>query len=274
MPRARLSKKARRQEKILAALRLSASLRVSDLAESLDVSAETIRRDLDELNETGLLSRTYGGAAVRPLASEPSLNERYNVLVPERSRIGALAAQAIEPQQVVMIDAGSTTIHLAQHLANRASHLTVITNGIGVATALSVNPTIAVILCPGRYDPHEGSVSGPDANAFLQRFNADIAAIGASGLTIDGPNEVHPGSVWIKRSMIERARESVLVVDHTKFSAPMVEVICPLGRLSRIFTDQAPPPPLARAIASAGVELRLVAAETGRADVLSDEAVR
>ena len=252
--------KAQRQERILAALRASASLRVSELAGTFGVSGETIRRDLDELDDGGLLNRTYGGAAVRPLAAEPSLSERYGLLVDERERIGALAARHVRPGQVVMIDAGSTTIQFARHLAAGAKDLTVITNSFGVATVLAPNPTIAVTVCPGRYDAREGSVSGPEAAEFLHRYNANVAAFGASGLTADGPNEVHPGAVWVKRAMIARAQESLLLADHTKFDAPMLEVICPLAHLARLYTDAPPPPALARAIAEAGVEVQVARA--------------
>ena len=249
--------KVQRQERILAALRASASLRVTELAETFGVSGETIRRDLDELDDDGLLNRTYGGAAVRPLAAEPSLSERYNLLVAERERIGALAARHIRPGQVVMIDAGSTTIQLARHLAAGARDLTVITNSFGIATVLASNPTIAVTVCPGRYDAREGAVSGPEAAEFLHRFNANVAAFGASGLTADGPNEVHPGTVWVKRAMIARAQERLLLADHSKFDAPMLEVVCPLAQLTRLYTDAPPPAALARALAEAGVTVQV-----------------
>ena len=75
----------------------------------MGVSTETIRRDLDELNQQGMLSRTYGGAAPRPFGAEPTLSERYMEYVEERERVGALAARAIKPGQVLMIDSGSTT---------------------------------------------------------------------------------------------------------------------------------------------------------------------
>ena len=110
-------KKTERQARILGELRASPAIRISALAGELGVSTETIRRDLDELNQQGMLSRTYGGAAARPFGAEPTLSERYKEYVEERERVGALAARAIKPGQVLMIDAGSTTLHFARRLS-------------------------------------------------------------------------------------------------------------------------------------------------------------
>src|SRR5437762_1257517 len=109
-------KKTERQARILGELRASPAIRISELAAEFVVSTETIRRDLDELSQQGMLSRTYGGAAARPFGAEPALNERYKEFVEERERVGAFAAQAIKPGQVLMVDAGSTTLHFARRL--------------------------------------------------------------------------------------------------------------------------------------------------------------
>ena len=126
--------KQERQEQIVAELHISPAIRASEIAERLGVHAETVRRDLKDLDRSGLINRTYGGAAVAPLAFEPSLAERDRILVNERRRIGRFAAALVEPGDVLLIDAGSTTIHFARQLAARAIDLTVITNSYGVAT--------------------------------------------------------------------------------------------------------------------------------------------
>jgi len=105
--------KSDRQARILAELNRAPSLRVADLAEHFEVSTETIRRDLDELTEQGLLNRTYGGA-VRPLSSEPSLSERHSYFIAERERIACAAVHLIKTGRVFIMGSGATTVHVAR----------------------------------------------------------------------------------------------------------------------------------------------------------------
>jgi DeoR/GlpR family transcriptional regulator of sugar metabolism len=253
-PSPRLTKK-HRQDRILAELRASTTIRISELAAELEVSAETIRRDLKEMGDGGLIDRTYGGAVARPFGFEPTWNERFNAMTEERARIAATAAGLVQPGEVLAIDAGSTTLHFARRLAAEQKQLTVITNSFAVAMALAQNPGIEVISCPGHYDAHEGSLTGPDTIAFLGRFNANRAIIGASGLTGEGPNEVNSGAAAVKRAMLQRAAERMLLVDHSKFDRPHLEVVCPLRDIHRLISDRPPGRELAAALRRAHVEL-------------------
>jgi DeoR/GlpR family transcriptional regulator of sugar metabolism len=252
----RLSKRDR-QQRILAELRVSATLRISELATELGVSYETIRRDLEEMGESGLINRTYGGAVARPFGFEPAWSERANAMTAEREHIASLAIRFVRPGEVLMIDAGSTTLHFARRLAAELKDLTVITNSFAVAQALATNPAMTVIACPGRYDVQEGGVAGPDCIAFLGRYNANRAVIGASGLTLEGPNEANSNSAAVKRAMFARAQERMLLIDHLKFGQPNLEVVCPLQDLSRIVTDKAPSRDMALALRKAEIELNL-----------------
>jgi DeoR/GlpR family transcriptional regulator of sugar metabolism len=249
-----------RRERILRDLKLHAAIRVSHLAKSLGVTTETIRRDLDALGESGVLNRTYGGAALPPGQREPAVQERQQRQVEERSRIGAHAAGLIRRGEILMIDAGSTTLHFARHLASQAQDLTVITNSLAIATTLGVNPAVRVVLCPGDYNEREGGVFGPHTADFIRRFNADCAVIGASGIGVHGPTEARPEGVWIKRAMMDMARRRVLLVDSGKFDVAHLELVCPLARLSDIVTERAPRGSLADAIAASKVKLHIAAA--------------
>ena len=262
--RAKLSK-TQRQDRIVAELKVDAALRVSDLAERFSVTTETVRRDLDSLAERGLIARTYGGAASAG-NSEPGFNERYRQRVEERRRLAECGALLVEPGDVLMIDAGSTTTHFARRLAADGSDLTVFTNSVGVATALGSNARVHVVLCPGDYDPHEGGVCGAETQAFLSRFHATKCFIGASGLTAEGPSEVNTDAAWVKRVMIERSGRSVLLVDASKFGVRAVDRICTLRALDDIVSDGRPDRRLARAISRAGVSLHLAPARRKHAN--------
>lgn len=256
----RLSKQER-QDRIVAELHIRPAIRASEIAEKLGVHAETVRRDLKDLDRGGLINRTYGGAAAAPLAFEPSLAERDRILVDERRRIGRCAAALIEPGDVLMVDAGSTTIHFARQLAARAIDLTLITNSYGVAAVLARRPTVRVIVCPGDYDAKQGGVHGPDTISYLHRFHANKVLIGAGGLTAHGPSEFDPSFAAVKRAMLEHAQRRLLLVDHGKFGRTMLDLICPLGELTEIVVDLAPAPPLPGALERAGVAIH-EAAET------------
>jgi DeoR/GlpR family transcriptional regulator of sugar metabolism len=251
--------KAERQERILSELHASATIRVSSLAATLGVSGETIRRDLAEMGEGGALARTYGGAVARPAGVEAAWIDRFREMAEERRRIAVAAAEFLQRGDVVMIDAGSTVLHFARHIAAERKDLTVITNSFSVAIALGGSPGVSVVSCPGAYDPHEGSLTGPDTIAFLERFNAGWAVIGASGLAVDGPSEASRGGAAVKRAMLSRARKSMLLIDHSKFDALGLEVICPLTRIGRLVTSAAPLGPLAKALRKAGTEVIVTA---------------
>jgi len=115
---------------------------------------------------------------------------------------GASTAGLIEAGQVVMIDGGSTTYEVARGLAQLTRDLVVITNSTGIAAVAGGNPTFRVILCPGTYDRREGSVLGEDTVEFVRRYNADVAIIGASGVSFDGPSDTISGAASVKRAMI------------------------------------------------------------------------
>jgi DeoR/GlpR family transcriptional regulator of sugar metabolism len=250
----RLSK-AERQELILAEVRTSASIRISDLAKKLGVAGETIRRDLAELGESGLVTRTYGGAAISLESSEPMIAERGLLLVEERARIGRRAAELVQDRQVVMIDGGSTTQEVARFLANSRRELTIVTNSVGIAAVTGANPTFRVILCPGVYDQREGSVLGEDTIEFVTRYNAGIAIFGATGAMEDGPCDANSGAAAVKRTMVRQSDSTVLVVDHTKFGRRSLERICTWNEVGVVVTDSAPPEPIAAMVKIAGTKI-------------------
>lgn len=244
--------KSERHGRIVAELRVGHPLRVSELAAELGVSTETIRRDLDELEGRGLISRTYGGA-VRPFATEPAVSERHTLMVQEREAIAVAAAALVRPGEVVAIGGGATTLHVARRIAAECHDLTVITHSYGVATVLAANPTITVIMCPGRYNGLEGSVFGPECIDFVQGFHANRAILGASGLTTDGANDADAMAAAVYRAFMKRAAHTMIVADHTKFNRPALAVYGRWTDIGTLVTDVAPEGPLARAIDRARV---------------------
>ena len=251
----RLSKQDRRA-RIVAELRANPTVRISSLARAFGVTTETVRRDVDSLSRDGLVSRTYGGAAVTSLAHEPSLDERYKALTEERSRVASAALRHVLPGDVLMVDSGATTGHFVRRLAATVtSEITVITNSVGHAVVLGTNEWIRVILCPGTYVPRERGVYGPEVAQYLKRYRANTAFIGAGGLTEEGPNDVSSELCWVKRAMIERAQAATLLIDHGKLGHLGLELICPLADITRVVIDREPEPEFHGIFAAGGPEL-------------------
>ena len=164
--------------------------------------------------------------------------------------------RAIRPHMVVMIDGGATALDLARRMAVDAQEITVITNNLPAATLLGANPTINVTFCPGRYDGHRGAVDGADTIRFLSRFRANLAIIGACGINAQGPNSGHSDAATIKRAMLERAEECILLLDRTKFGSRNPHRVCPLAEIDHLLCDTQPAADLHKALAQADVDVR------------------
>jgi len=252
-PHARL-RKPERQSRILAALRAAPALRINELSVLLSVSPETVRRDLADMDQAGLVNRTYGGAT-RALGQEPGVAVREGLMVAERLRIAEAAVALIAPDEVLMIGGGATTLHFARLLAARRDGLTIITHGISIAQVLAGNPTHRVLILPGQYDGREGQILGPDTIAALGRLNASRAILGASGLTEEGPNDagMSPGQTY--GTMMERATETLILADHGKFAQTSLTVYGRWSPATTLVTDRPPTGALAQAMTRAGAGL-------------------
>ena len=246
--------KAGRQRQIVADLRLYPAFRVGELASRLGVSTETIRRDLAELDELRLISRTYGGA-MRPIIYEPGLAEREVLMVAERQRIAAAAAGRVERNDILMIGGGATTTHFAKHIAALDLPMTVITHSFSIAIALATNPLVCVLMLPGQYDGREGLIHGAETVEALQRFRANKAFLGASGLTVEGPNDAAMGPGQIYGVMTRRSATTCVLADHSKFDRPSLTVYAPWAHTITLISDQKPEGDLAAALAEGGAKV-------------------
>ena len=247
-------KKTTRHKAIIEQLSQAPSMRVSELAQALDVTNETIRRDLEELAEQNIISRTYGGALLRQ-AVEPVLNERHKKHIAERAAIGKLAAKQLTDAKVLMIGSGATTVEVAKRIAFEMNRITVITHSFGVATALSFNPTIEVIMAPGHYHGEEGATHGSQTLKFLSDYTADWAILGASSLAHTGPADVLIDAADVYRHMVKQSAQSMIVADHSKFDRHATARYAQWDDINYLISDQAPEGLLKKAMAAANVKL-------------------
>ena len=233
--------KSERQSRIVAELKAAPTLRVNELADRLGVSTETVRRDFSELEERGLINRTYGGAT-RPMNLEPALVEREQLMVAERERIAGAAVELVEDNDILMIGGGASTLHVARRLATSRNHLTIITHSLSIAVALASNPLHRVLMLPGQYDGREGLISGPDTIDALQRYRASKAILGASGITLEGPSDAGVGPSLIYGMMMRRSAEAIIVVDHTKIGRSSLSVYGEWSETMTVVSDMEYPP--------------------------------
>ncbi|MEG3130861.1 DeoR/GlpR family DNA-binding transcription regulator [Pantoea cypripedii] len=247
-------RKELRQQKILEELEALPTLRIADMARSHAVSTETIRRDLDELTEKGLLNRTYGGA-VRAMNSEPTVTDRHKLFTEQREHIARETVKFIRDGKLLMIGSGATTVHIARRIATEMHDITVITHSFGVATVLSINPTIRVIVAPGEYLASEGAMTGAQTLLFLRQFTADYAIIGASGLSTAGPSEAMIDCGTVFNAMILQSNKTVVVADHSKFELAFPYNYVAWQRVDALFTDALPPEHFSHALTKEKVEV-------------------
>lgn len=265
MTRAYRYAKEARQQRIIDTLASTPSLRLSELVEALGVSGETIRRDLRELDERGLISRTYGGA-VRNFVAEPALAERRAMMIEEREAIAAVVSASVQHEEVLLFGGGATTLHVARRIARDHRGITAITHALDIVTALAANPSFTVICAPGQYDAREGLLVGHDTVAFLQSFGAHRAIIGATGITEEGMSNAEVNAAAVYAAMMSCAARTTIVADRSKFGVRALKLYGRWGPGIDLVTDTTPPGAIAGAMARAGSAFTLARADGNARD--------
>jgi DeoR family fructose operon transcriptional repressor len=233
-------------------------LSVVHLAVQIEVTTETVRRDLSTLDRMGLVRRVHGGAV--PAGSltviESGIGERDQSNTQAKEAIANAAVSLLPPpDSVIVIDAGSTTARFAAALP-RDHRLTVITHAVPVATRLAGLPQIELHLLPGKVRPTTHAAVGAETVAALSDLRADVAFIATNGLTV-GHGLTTPDSdeAASKRAMIACARKTVVLADSTKLGVETAVRFATLDSLDVLVTDSDVEPADRRALESAGIEV-------------------
>lgn len=252
-----------RQERIAAQVRSDGRVSVAELAKDLDVTAETVRRDLDQLEALGLLRRVHGGAvaAGRSSVLEASLDERRGLGVSAKRRIADAALRMLPSGFTgsVLVDAGSTTASFAERLVDwgrPGEVLPVITNAVPIVAALAAAPSLEVHQLGGRVRGITAAAVGSETVAALERIRPDLAFIGTNGVSADfglsTPDELEGA---VKTAMVRSARRVVVLADASKLGEESLFRFATLDEVDTLVTDAAPDAILAAALADSGVEV-------------------
>ncbi len=248
-----------RHARLLEALN-AGEIDVDDLARRFDVSASTVRRDLQHLSKANAVRRTYGGAILSPHVTETTLEQRLAVQGREKQAIARAAIDLIEDGDTLILDAGSTIAAFGRLLRER--RLRIITNNLALLPFLAKAPAIDLVVLGGTLRPTSMSTMGPLAIEALRRMTADRAIMSADGVVHGrGLCEADLDQVALKSLMMQQARELIVLADATKLGRAEQSAWAPLPPRWTLVTDDGASEAERKCLAEAGA--RVIVAPAG-----------
>ena len=225
-----------RRSRLLETVRQRGFASLPELAQEMQVSPSTIRRDLDFLEETGEAKRTHGGVFYTgPSPKLPHFEQRQRAEWDKKKQIAARAAELVEEGDTILLDGGSTTYEFAQHLVGRS--LQVVTNSLPVATLLTSGGSHDLVLIGGYVHQRTGVSLGPYANQMLQDLTVRRAFLSVAGITDRGCFNSNLLLVETEQAMMRAAEEVVVLVDSTKFGHQSLARMCELAAVDSFVVD-------------------------------------
>lgn len=232
---------------------------LEDLSKHVGASVSTVRRDLTVLEVGGNLRRTHGGARIiAPKSDEFAFSTRDTHQLSEKEAIGRACAALIEPNQSVIIDAGTTTFHVAKYLEDKSPQI--VTNSLPIANLYSSAGRVELVLSGGVIYPRLGVLVGPIAVEAFSKIHADVAIMSSGGITLEGITNSHGLLIDIQLAMMRAAAKVIMCLDHTKFGRRSVSQLCDLSHVHTIVTDSKAPSELVEQLRGKGIEVIVAAA--------------
>ena len=254
---------SKRSSAILEELKRSHSIKVADLSLQLGVSEVSIRRDLQTLEEHGLLKRVHGGAVALKSPYAETLQAAHQDLQREKKeRIGRAAAQMIHRGDRLIFDSGSTSLQVARSLDSellQAGNLTVISAYLPLVGELGHWPGVHLIVLGGLYLPNYNILVGPQTIEQLHSLHVDKMFLGTDGMTLSqGFTTANVLEAEVDRAMVQAANEVVVVSDSSKIGGIGLATIMPISGVDKLITDTDAPPDFVVALRDLGIEVFLV----------------
>jgi DeoR family glycerol-3-phosphate regulon repressor len=252
-----------RHRQLIDYIRQHGDTSVEALATILDVTSQTIRRDIRELEEAQLLVRYHGGVGLPSTVQNIDYAQRKVMQIGSKQRIAQDVARHVEPGRSLILNLGTTTEEVSKALL-RHKGIRVITNNLNVASILSDNPDAEIIIAGGLVRHRDRGVVGEATIDFIRQFKVDIGIIGVSGIEPDGTLlDYDYSEVRVTQAIIEQSREVWMVADQTKFTRHALVRLGHISQLDKFFTDQPLTAEMAHIFLTANVEV--VVAEGGSA---------
>jgi DeoR/GlpR family transcriptional regulator of sugar metabolism len=232
-----------RRNLIIDLLAEKGTVTVNDLTSLLNISAATIRSDLNQMEKQGLLIRTHGGAMLKVEENDPTFDKTYEnrekKFRAEKQRIGYSALKYIEEGQCILLDASTTCFELAKCLSETRMKLTVVTSGIATAAMLKENPYLTVIIIGGIVRNSSNSIEGLLGEELLRKINIDVLFTSAYAFnTRDGLSDFSLYEVELKRVMVSVANKVIVLLDHSKVNKSSIATFARPNEIDLFITDQ------------------------------------
>jgi DeoR family fructose operon transcriptional repressor len=249
-----------RRQNLVDTVRRQGFVSLPDLARELGVSESTIRRDLDSLDEMGMVKRTHGGAFYTGgRLAMPAFDDRTTTALAEKQAIARLAAGYIEEGEAVLLDGGTTTFEVARCLLGRS--LQVVTNSLPIAHLFAASPQADLILIGGYVYPRTGVALGPLSQQMLADVHVRHTIMSVGGVTEKGLFNSNLLLVETERKMMQAADEVMVVADSTKFGRQALAHLAGLDEVDRLIVDSGLSQQWRQRVQQTGVELVLAEPE-------------
>lgn len=247
-----------RHQHIINKLHQSGSVNVIELSKELNVSSVTIRKDLELLESKKLLFRNHGGAtSTDPYITDRHVNDKIFIHEPEKERIGALAAQLLQPNDCILIASGTTVYYFAKHIKPSGT-LTAVTSGLNVALELNQYSNIEVIQLGGIVRKTSSSVTGLYAENILKEFSFSKLFLGVDGIDPDfGLTTTNMMEAQLNKKMIEASQKTIVLADSSKFGKKGFGKICGLNAVQQIITDSNIPEHILTRLKKMGIDVKI-----------------
>lgn len=225
-----------RHQRLLDLLREQRAADLDALAEAVGVSVSTVRRDLEALEQQGIVERTHGGAVYRgPQHHSVVFAERAREHVEQKQRIGARAAALVQPHMTVLLDGGSTVYHAAARIEARP--IQVVTNSLTIAEHFADDEQVELMVVGGYLYPRSGVMVGPIATRGLGELHADLLLFSVAGVYDDACYNQNLAMAEVEQAMLKQAARDVLLCDSSKFGRKSLARVCAVSDLEMIVTD-------------------------------------
>ena len=243
----------KRQNEIMASVRQHGACSIIELARQLEVSDETIRRNIKPLVHQGLIDKVHGGVVLSQTQEpEPPFGKRMHERVEAKQLISARVATLIKDGDSIMLDTGSTTAYVARALGNHRN-LSVVTNCTEIARTLAREASNRVHLCGGALRSDDWATFGSSAIDFVRQFHVNYAILSIGGVTADGGfMDYHLEEAEFSRAVIAQAKKTIVVADHSKFGNPNFIRVCDFDEVDMVVVEQAPSAEIESALLEAG----------------------
>lgn len=250
-----------RRERIVSFLQRHGAVTLQQLAQALDVSLSTLRRDLDGLEAEGVLDRTHGGAILRQQhygTFEPDPQAAAELSPREKRAIGVAAAAALQPGQSVIFDSGSTVLEAARAAMERRIPLVAVTNDLAIGQVLGASPIVKVHVLGGLLRAGSHTLTGEGVIESARALQVDVLLLGTHAVTDGVLSETDADVAAVKRALLQAARSRRLLADASKFRPRAFMRVCATTELHELVTDSGLDPAEAEALRRAGLAVTQV----------------